>query len=163
MISASTSPCALIRGFEAVDGTTVALHENIKILPGEGTSIVGLQVIADTNFFHSKMRNGDECDLTVVQKLFPTVRISAHVSLLQPTALMSTVRYKDLEDLEAAKAADGPKKAEGPKKSIRKVKNADGEWVEEEIIVEEKSFIQKYWMYLVVPFVLQIVQGLAKK
>ncbi|EPY28269.1 hypothetical protein STCU_05216 [Strigomonas culicis] len=162
-VEVSTSFCSLVRGFEPVDRSTLILHERLRVVPGSGASIIGLQLSSDTNFFHAKLNNGDECDISVIQKLFPTTIMQVHVSLQQPTALMTTVRYNDLKDLQEIDKNKNGKKTEAPQKSIRKVKNADGEWVEEEVEIEEKTFFQKYWMYLVVPFALQVIQGLIKK
>ncbi|GET88082.1 transmembrane protein, putative [Leishmania tarentolae] len=152
------TPCSLIRGFEAMDSKTVVLHENINIAPGANTSLMGLQVSSETNFFHSKMLAGDECDHSVVQKLFPTVRLNTKVGLVHPLKVARKVRY---EDLNAMKEAEDAKKTKGrPPTEKRMVRNAEGEVVEEEVPVDERSFLQKYWMYIVIPIVMSVLQNM---
>uniref|UniRef100_A0A0A9YFW9 Uncharacterized protein n=1 Tax=Lygus hesperus TaxID=30085 RepID=A0A0A9YFW9_LYGHE len=73
------TPCSIIRGFVAVDSQTVMLNEQFKVVPGQGSSLIGLQVSSYTNFFHAKMRNGDECDRSIVHRLFPSVRTQAQL------------------------------------------------------------------------------------
>lgn len=90
----SLTPCSIIRGFTAIDSQTVMLTERFKLLPGQGSSLVGLQVSSHTNFFHAKMRNGDECDKSIVHKLFPSVRTQAELQLLQPVYPMRVVKYE---------------------------------------------------------------------
>lgn len=152
------TPCSLIRGFEAMDSKTVVLHENINIVPGVSTSLMGLQVSSETNFFHAKMLKGDECDRSVVQKLFPTVHLNTKVGLVHPLKLTRKVRYEDLNVL--TEAEDAKKTKVRPQTEKRMVRNAEGEVVEEEVPVEERSFLQKYWMYLVIPIVMSVLQNM---
>lgn len=153
----STSPCSIIRGFDAVDSRTVLLKQRIKVVPGTGTSLLGLQIDSETNFFHAKMLNGDECDKTVVQKLFPVVQMKVEVEVANPTPVKA-VRYSDLKILSEQGA---PKKNE-PKVTVKRVKNEKGEWVETEVPVDERGFLQKYWMYLLIPIIMSTVQNLKK-
>lgn len=152
----AVTPCSIIRGFEAVDSRTVVLHEKIKVLPGPGTSIIGLQLSSETNFFHSKMLRGAECDLSVVEKLFPVVRVQLTVGLLHATEPLNKVRYEDLGVLQEGAAEASAAKT--PKTTTRKVKNDQGEWVEEEVPVDNRSFLQKYWMYFLIPVIMSFLQ-----
>jgi hypothetical protein len=152
------TPCSLIRGFDAIDSKTVVLNENIRVVPGPNTTLLGLQVSSETNFFHSKMVNGDECDRSVVQKLFPTVRLQTKLGLVHPVKASRKVNYEDLKVLIASEAEKQGKKKQ--KTQVRQVRNADGELVEEEVPVDDRSFIQKYWMYLVLPIVMSVVQNM---
>ncbi|KAL7704115.1 hypothetical protein N2W54_007976 [Lotmaria passim] len=151
------TPCSLIRGFDAIDSKTVVLNENIRVVPGPNTTLLGLQMSSETNFFHSKMMNGDECDRSVVQKLFPTVRLRMKLGLVHPVTASRKVNYEDLKVLIASEAERQGKK---PKTQVRQVRNADGELVEEEVPVDDRSFLQKYWMYLVLPIVVSVIQNL---
>lgn len=165
-VMVAVTPCSIIRGFEAVDSSTVILREKLRVAPGPGASLVGLQVTSETNFFHSKMSNGDECDVSVVEKLFPTVRVKAEVSLLPSVQLVSKVNYGDLRAVlgeDGAPAQPGAAKAPAAKKTqVRRAKNAEGEWEEQEVEVDNRSFIQKYWMYFLVPVGMSIMQNLKK-
>ncbi|KAK7202206.1 transmembrane protein [Novymonas esmeraldas] len=152
------APCSLIRGFLAVDGKTVVLNENIKVVPGPNTSLLGLQVSSETNIFHSKMQKGDECDRSVVQTLFPTVRLKTSLGLAHPAKAARKVRYEDLTALAEAERARNNKEKPPPAK--RQVRNADGEIVEEDVPVDDRSFLQKYWMYLALPIVMSFVQNM---
>lgn len=155
------SPCSLIRGFDAVDSKTVLLTERLKVVPGPGTSLLGLQVSSETNVFHAKMQHGDECDRSVVQRLFPTVRLRAEVGLVHPVQVTQKVRYEDLRVL--SEAVEDRNKKSGSKKTARS-RNEDGEEVkeEEEAPVDDRSFLQKYWMYLVLPIVMSVIQNMKK-
>lgn len=150
------TPCTLIRGFDAIDSKTVVLNENLRVVPGPNTTLLGLQVSSETNFFHSKMVNGDECDRSVVQKLFPTVRLQTRLGLVHPAKVSRKVNYEDLKVLIAS--AD-PKAKKAPKQ-VRQVRNAEGELVEEEVPVDDRSFLQKYWMYFVLPIGMSIIQNM---
>lgn len=152
------TPCSLIRGFDAKDSKTVVLNENIKVVPGPNTSLAGLQVSSETNFFHSKMQKGDECDRSVVQKLFPTVRLHTRLGLVHPVKIARKVRYEDLTAL--VEAEESKNKKAKPKTEKRQVRNAEGEIVEEEVPVDDRSFLQKYWMYLVLPIAMSVLQNL---
>lgn len=151
------TPCTLIRGFDAIDSKTVVLNENIRVVPGPNTTLLGLQMSSETNFFHSKMVNGDECDRSVVQKLFPTVRLQTRLGLVHPAKVARRVNYDDLKVLIAAENAPQGKK---PAKQVRQVRNAEGELVEEEVPVDDRSFLQKYWMYFVLPIVMSVIQNM---
>ncbi|CAJ1008066.1 hypothetical protein Q4I28_003379 [Leishmania naiffi] len=152
------TPCSLIRGFDAIDSKTVVLHENIKIVPGPNASLVGLQVSSETNFFHSKMQKGDECDRSVVQKLFPTVHLNTKVGLVQPLKVARKVRYEDLRALVEAENAENTKGK--PKTEKRQVSNAEGDITEVEVPVDDRSFLQKYWMYFVIPIAMSVLQNM---
>ncbi|KPA75403.1 putative mitochondrial hypothetical protein [Leptomonas pyrrhocoris] len=152
------TPCSLIRGFDAVDSKTVVLNENIRVVPGPNTTLLGLQVSSETNFFHSKMVNGDACDRSVVQKLFPTVRLQTKIGLVHPVRVSRKVNYEDLKVLIASENDKQGKKK--PKVQVRQVRNAEGELVEEEVPVDERSFLQKYWMYIVLPIGMSLIQNL---
>ncbi|KAG5506392.1 hypothetical protein JKF63_05895 [Porcisia hertigi] len=154
----SVTPCSLIRGFDAIDSKTVVLNENIKVVPGPNTSLLGLQVSSEVNIFHSKMQNGDECDRSVVQKLFPTVLLKTKVGLVHPLKVARKVRYEDLTAL--VEAEDSEKNKKKPKTEKRQVRNAEGEIVEEVVPVDDRSFLQKYWMYFVLPIVMSLLQNL---
>ncbi|KAG5479948.1 hypothetical protein LSCM1_06366 [Leishmania martiniquensis] len=150
------TPCSLIRGFDAIDSKTVVLNEEIRIVPGPNASLMGLQVSSETNVFHSKMQRGDECDRSVVQKLFPTVRLNTRVGLVHPVKVARKVRYEDLSILmEEAKD-----KGEKLRSEKRQVRNAEGEIVEEEVPVDDRSFLQKYWMYFVIPIAMSVLQNM---
>ncbi|KPI85508.1 hypothetical protein ABL78_5428 [Leptomonas seymouri] len=151
------TPCSLIRGFDAIDSRTVVLNENIRVVAGPNTTLLGLQVSSETNFFHSKMVNGDECDRSVVRELFPTVRLRTKLSMVHPVKASRQVNY---EDLKVLIVSENDKQAKKPKVEVRQVRNADGEIVEEEVPVDERSFLQKYWMYLVLPIVMSVIQNL---
>ncbi|KAG5480661.1 hypothetical protein CUR178_05796 [Leishmania enriettii] len=150
------TPCSLIRGFDAIDSKTVVLNEHIKIVPGPNTSLMGLQVSSETNFFHSKMQSGDECDRSVVQKLFPTVRLNTKVGIVHPLKVARKVRYEDLAVLAEEEKGTGAKS----RAEKRQVRNEEGEIVEVEVPVDDRSFLQKYWMYFVIPIVMSVLQNM---
>ncbi|CCW59798.1 unnamed protein product [Phytomonas sp. EM1] len=151
------SPCTIVRGFLAQDSTTVVLYERINIVPGSNASLLGLQVSSETNLFHAKLQNGDECDLHVVQKLFPKVRIQLVLEIAQPVDVSKTIRYEDIEELRTPQKINKGK----VKTVMKRVKNDNGEWEEREEPVNEQTFLQKYWLYIVVFVGVSIMKNLS--
>ncbi|CCW67229.1 unnamed protein product [Phytomonas sp. Hart1] len=139
------SPCTLIRGFFAQDSSTVVLYERIFVVPGPNASLDGLQISSEANLYHAKLRNGDECDLHVVEKLFPMVRTQVELNLAN-TEMDIKVLY---EDDNQSQPPTNAKKGKG-KTVTKRVQNENNEWEEKEVVEEEQTFLQKYWIYIAV-------------
>lgn len=156
--TAVVSPCTIIRSFYAVDKQTLLLREVVNVVPNYDLSIMGLQVVSETNSFHSGMTNGDECERSVVVGLFSDVRIQAEV------ALVSSVEVKPVNYEQLKVVADPKEKNEragsSAKKKMRRREN--GVWEEEqedeEVIEPEPTFLQKYWMFLLIPIVMSFMK-----
>ncbi|RNF26022.1 uncharacterized protein Tco025E_01727 [Trypanosoma conorhini] len=177
-VSVALTPCSLVRGFDAVDSRTVVMRESLRVAVGPDATAVGLQARSGTNTFHAKMLNGDECDLGILA-LFPHVRLQVSVGLLEPTAPRSLPDYAELEAL--AKLVD--EKSAGKKGSKTKkrrtvskassshvgspqqqqagvpVEDDEGEEAEE----DNRTFLQKYWTFLLIPFLMSFLQNFLAK
>ncbi|KEG15418.1 hypothetical protein DQ04_00081170 [Trypanosoma grayi] len=166
-VGLALSPCSILRGFEAVDARAVVVREEVRVAVGPGTSVTGLQARSETNTFHAKMLNGDECDRSILS-LFPHVRVRAGVGYVEPIAPRSVPNYAELDvfarrnDPKVSRSGGRKKKASGGGNSPQEHQTqVEGEEEEEE--VDSRTFFQKYWMYLVLPFVFSFIQNMIVK
>ncbi|KAH9601172.1 hypothetical protein LSM04_005478 [Trypanosoma melophagium] len=173
-VSVALTPCSILRGFEAVDSRSVVLRELLGVVVGPGTTAWGLQTTSETNAFHAKLVNGDECDRSILS-LFPHVRVQATVALVEPVAPQSVPDYTELDRLMRKDDGKSPRNRRSKRKSGVKStntppvygeelppppqQNGDDEGEEE----DNRTFLQKYWLFLVMPFVFSVVQGLMAK
>ncbi|PBJ80341.1 hypothetical protein TcG_13473 [Trypanosoma cruzi] len=175
-VSVVLTPCSLVRDFDALDSRTVVLRESLRVAVGPDATVVGLQATSGTNTFHAKMLNGDECDLSILS-LFPNVRMRVSVGLVEPTAPRSLPDYAELDTI--ARLSDskstGSKDRKGKKSGAAPSSYGDhpseqqqagmlgekdeGEGPEE----DDRTFLQKYWTFLVIPFLVSVIQGLLSK
>nr|CCC89277.1 conserved hypothetical protein [Trypanosoma congolense IL3000] len=163
-VSIALSPCSLVRGFEAVGHRTMLLHETLVAAIGHNVTIIGLQAVSNTNMFHARMVDGDECDLSVLF-LFPEVKMRVRVGLLAPSSPLTVPNYTELDIYMGRVAKEKRAKKGGKKAGDRKEATgaespltAKEELQEEE--EDERTFLQKYWVYIVVPFVISVIQSL---
>ncbi|ORC89066.1 uncharacterized protein TM35_000142770 [Trypanosoma theileri] len=174
-VSVALTPCSILRGFEAVDSRTIVLRELLGIAVGAGTSAVGLQTTSETNAFHAKLVDGDECDRSILA-LFPQVRLETRVGLVEPVAPQSLPDYTELERLMNKAEGKSPRNRQRKRKTDAASAETSslygeqssqhqqqGEEEEEEVTEDNRSFLQKYWLYLVLPFVFSVIQGLMAK
>lgn len=189
----AVSPCTIIRGFNVLGKTTMVLTEKLNVIIGSGAEAIGLQVWSMTNNFHSSM-NGDECDRSMVAKIFPKVEIELKVDLV-PSLPVAGVKYKELEKLVAeserqvkperaktrsSNAASSRRRRveddqneeeddtedyhdvddDAPRRRRGKRKDGDKEdYVDEDETKPEPTFFQKYWMWMVLPFIFSMIRG----
>lgn len=173
-VSLAITPCSLVRGFEALDSRTIVLREFLRVAVGPNTTVLGLQATSETNTFHTKLLNGDECDVSILS-LFPTVRTRVHIGLVTSTSPRSLPDYTDLTALakKDAPATTGGAEKKRKKRGAAATASASqednsqeeqravdgGQDDEEEEEEDKRSFLQKYWLYLVIPFVMSLVQN----
>ncbi|RNF03862.1 hypothetical protein TraAM80_05516 [Trypanosoma rangeli] len=177
-VSIALTPCSLVRGFEAADSRTVLLRESLRVAVGTGATVVGLQATSGTNTFHAKMLNGDECDLGILS-LFPHVRLQASVGLVEPTAPRSLPDYADLDALaklgnsKSAGKKGAKKKGGGAASKATSLYGGNPQQQQAGVAEEQdqaeqpeeddRTFIQKYWTFLLIPFAMSLLQGLLAK
>ncbi|EKF30213.1 hypothetical protein MOQ_005974 [Trypanosoma cruzi marinkellei] len=175
-VSVALTPCSLVRDFDALDARTVVLRESLRVAVGPDATVVGLQATSGTNTFHAKMLNGDECDLSILS-LFPNVRMRVSVGLVEPTAPRSLPDYAELDtiarlsDSKSAGSKDRKSKKRGTAPSSygdhpseqqqagMLAEQDEGDEPEE----DNRTFLQKYWTFLVIPFLVSLIQGLFSK
>ncbi|KAF5221373.1 putative transmembrane protein [Trypanosoma cruzi] len=175
-VSVVLTPCSLVRDFDALDSRTVVLRESLRVAVGPDATVVGLQATSGTNTFHAKMLNGDECDLSILS-LFPNVRMRVSVGLVEPTAPRSLPDYAELDtiarlsdskstgskDRKSKKSGAAPS-SYGDHPSEKQQAGMLGEKDEgEEPEEDNRTFLQKYWTFLVIPFLVSLIQGLFSK
>lgn len=171
----AVSPCTIIRGFSVLGKTTLVLTERLKVVSHSGVNVVGLQVSSTTNVFQASM-DGDTCDRSIVVALFPNVEMVTEVGLVSSLSVRK-VRYDELGKLtsdrdskdvrkgssksqtdslddEDSIADDYDEESNDENDNANKKKKNDKEEKE-----EEKTFLQKYWLYLVLPFVFSFIRG----
>ncbi|CBH08834.1 hypothetical protein, conserved [Trypanosoma brucei gambiense DAL972] len=164
-VAVALSPCTIVRGFEALDPRTVLLHETLAVAVGTNVSAVGLQVTSTTNAFHAKMLDGDECDLTVLS-LFPQVKIRLKLGLLVASAPLTTPNYTELAEYTNHLSKEGSSQKKGTKKSKKRSSDAQNPLSQEqeqddaEDEEDKRSFVERYWIYFVVPFAVSLLQGI---
>lgn len=170
----AVSPCTIIRGFSVLGKTTLVLTERLKVVSHSGVNVVGLQVSSTTNVFQSSME-GDTCDRSIVLTLFPQVEMVTEVGFVSSLPVRG-VRYEELGKLTSGQSRDVRKDSSksqadslddedssaddyddesDEEKSNTKRKKRDGKEEKE----EEKTFLQKYWLYMLLPFVFSFIRG----
>lgn len=140
-----TSPCALVRGFDAASPQSLRIPESIGVIVAEGTHISGLQLTPSTNTHHSSIKASD-CDRSILS-LFPNIDATLTVALVKS---VEPKMVSNFEDFPAVTGAPPPKKAPAT--------DAAGE---QKAAPEEdnRSFIDKYWWYIVMFGLYTVVNG----
>lgn len=136
-VSIVTTPCGIVRSFEATSAKVLTLFERLSVSVGEGTTVVGLQLNIIPNPVHAA--NGD-CDLSILT-LFPEIDMQTSVALMRPTEPKIHTKYED--GVTGGAAAPPPPKKEKESQSGGKDSAAEPQ-------EDNRTFIEKYWWYIVI-------------
>lgn len=134
--SAVTTPCALVRGFEALSSRKLKLPERIGVVVGNGVQVTGLQFSFSHNTHHNAF-TATECDMKVLS-LFGDVSTETSVFLVRPIEPKIVTKF---EDGPASGAPPQPKQKEETSKKESGDKDAPQE--------DNRTFFEKYWLYIV--------------
>lgn len=170
---AVTTPCSLIRGFNLKSKTEVELIESLNVVvtksSGNQNAVTGLQFVPRTNLHHSSnakySNHGDVCDHEVL-KLFPTLTVSTTVGVARTTVPKRTPKFE--ESLYFAGAAEDAAKQQQAQAAAQQAQNvnAEGKPVDAEgkVIPEpdNRSFFEKYWHYILMFVVWNLIQTFIK-
>eukprot|EP00758_Cryptobia_borreli_P015796 Tbor_TRINITY_DN6054_c1_g4::TRINITY_DN6054_c1_g4_i1::g.10864::m.10864 len=153
----SLTPCSIIRGFEAKTSSNIVLKEHFNIIvdrPADSKLFVaiGLQHAPVPNLHHSTASSGftsrgDMCDTKAVS-LFSNVTVYTTVKV------MRTVEPRRVPDFDEGLFAEAKKIKEAKKQE----KGGDKELPE----VDERSFFEKYWHYIIMFILWTTLQSFLK-
>lgn len=141
-----TTPCALLRGFEAISSTSINLPEVIGVVVTEGVHISGLQLSPSSNTHHNSMKASD-CDNSVLS-LFRNIDAVLSVTLIKPIVPRSVSNFDDAPMATGAQPTPVKKAPEGA--------TGDQKPPQEE---DNRSFFEKYWWYIVLFGLYTVVNG----
>lgn len=163
-----TTPCALIRGFDIKTRTEVELTESLNVVISKGADgaknvVTGLQLVPRTNLHHSASKTygnaGETCDPAVLA-LFPKLTVATTVGVARTVVPKRAPNFGESYYVgQPAAGAEAPPPQADPNQKVNaegKPVDADGKVIPEP---DNRSFLEKYWHYILMFVVWQLIQG----